>query len=160
MNKVAILVIECSGDRKYSSDFLLTIKDQCKDLPDHFEICLDIIQLLGNSQALASNVGEADALASTARGLDRKLSGNYLLEHHGRNMAILDDDRWAKLVDAVAVAVGCDMQMDADLSGSSAVFHPGQGYNIGFSRNTCATQMSMNVILPGGPYVHHFYKLD
>ena len=27
MNQVAILVTECSGDRKYSRDFLLTIKD-------------------------------------------------------------------------------------------------------------------------------------
>ena len=27
MNQVAILVTKCSGDRKYSSDFLLIIKD-------------------------------------------------------------------------------------------------------------------------------------
>ena len=66
-------------------------------------------------------------------------------------MASLDDDRWAKPVDAFSD--GCDMQMDADLSGSSTVLQPGQGYNADFSRNTCATQMSMNAILPGGPYV-------
>ena len=102
-------------------------------------------------KALANHVGEVNALASTARGLDRKLSENYLLECCGSNMASLDDDRWAKPVDYFAD--GCDMWMDADLGGSSAVFQPGQGYNTFFARNTCATQMSMNVILPGGPYV-------
>ena len=66
-------------------------------------------------------------------------------------MASLDDARWAKRVDAFVD--GCDMCMDAYLSGSSTVFRPGQGYNVGFSRNICATQMSMNAILPGGPYV-------
>ena len=66
-------------------------------------------------------------------------------------MASLDDDRWAKLVDALTN--GCDMWMDADLSGSSVVFQIGQGYNTGFARNTYATQMSMNFILLGGPYV-------
>ena len=123
MNQVAILVTECTGDRKYCRYFLLTIKDQCKDLPNHFEIFPDIIELLGNSQALTTHVGEVDALASTARGLDRQLSGNYLLERHGRNMAILDDDRWAKPVDDFAN--GCDMRMDADISGSSTVFQTG-----------------------------------
>ena len=110
---------------------MLTIKDQCKDLPNHFEICPYIIELLGNSQALTSHVGEADALASTTRGLDRSLSGNYLLERRGSNMANLDDDRWAKPVDAFAD--GCDMRMDVDISGSSNVFRPGQGYNTGFA---------------------------
>ena len=71
-------------------------------------------------KALASHVGEADALASTARGLDKQLSENYLLECRGSNMASLDDDRWAKTVDAFFD--GCDMRMDADLSGSSVVF--------------------------------------
>ena len=52
-----------------------------------------------------------------------------------------------------ACADGCDMLMDADLSGSSVVFRPDQGYNTGFARNTCATQMSMNVILLGGLHV-------
>ena len=33
------------------------------------------------------------------------------------------------------------------------MFQPGQGYNTLFARNTCATQMSMNVILRRGPYV-------
>ena len=47
-------------------------------------------------------------------------------------MASLDDDRWAKLVDAFAD--GCDMQMDVDISGSSDVFQHGQGYNTGFAR--------------------------
>ena len=107
MNQVAILVTECSGDRKYSRDFLLTIKDHCKDLPNHFENFPDIIDLLGNSQALVSHVGEADGLASTARRLDRQLSGNYLLERHGRNMSSFDDDRWAKPVDDFVD--GCDM---------------------------------------------------
>ena len=65
-------------------------------------------------------------------------------------MASLDDDRWAKPVDALTN--GCDMWMDSDLSGSSTMLQPGQGYNTIFPRNTCATQMSMNVILPGGPY--------
>ena len=102
MNQVAILVTKFSGDRKYSRDFLLTIKDQCKDLPNHFENFLDIIELLGNSLALASHVGEADGLASIARRLDRKLSGNYLLERRGSNMASLDDDKWAKPVDYFA----------------------------------------------------------
>ena len=151
MNQVAILVTKCLGDRKYSRDFLLTIKDHCKDLPNNFKNFPDIIELLGNSQELVSHVGEADGLARTARRLDRQLSGNYLLECHGRNMSSLDDDRWAKPVDDFVD--GYDMRMDADISGSSAVFQPGQGYNIGFSRNNCATQMSMNVILPGGPYV-------
>ena len=98
-----------------------------------------------------SHVGEADGLASTARRIDKQLSGNYLIECHGRNMSSLDDDRWAKPVDDFVD--GCGMQMHADLSASSAVFQPGQGYNIGFARNTCETQMSMNVIIPGGPYV-------
>ena len=79
------------------------------------------------------------------------MSGNYLLERRGSNMASLDDDRWAKPVDAFSD--GCDMRMDADLSGSSVVFRRGQGYNTGFARNTCATQMSMNAILHRGPYV-------
>ena len=47
-------------------------------------------------------------------------------------MASLDDDRWAKPVDAFAN--GCDMRMDMDLTGSSNVFQPGQGYNTGFAR--------------------------
>ena len=105
MNQVAILVIEFSGDRKYSSDFFLTIMDQCKDLPNHFEIFLDIVELLGNSQALASNVGEAYALASTTRGLDRKLSGNYLLERRGEIwivwMMIDGPSQWIILLMAV-----------------------------------------------------------
>ena len=101
----------------------MTIKDQCKDPPNHFEICPDTIELLGNSQALASHVGEADALASTTRGLERQPSGNYLLERCGRNMASLDDDRWAKSVDAFAA--GYDMGMDVGLSGSSSMFQLG-----------------------------------
>ena len=129
----------------------LTIKDQCKDLPNHFEIFPDTVELLGSFQALGSHVGEVDALVSTVRGLERQPSGNYLLERCGINMACLDDDKWAKPVDAFAD--GCDMRMDVDISGSSDVFRPGQGYNAGFSRNTCATQMSMNSILPRGPYV-------
>lgn len=151
MNQVALLVTKCSGDRKYSRDFLLTIKDQCKDLPNHFEICPETIELLGNSHALASHAGEADSLASTARGLDRQLSGNNRLERRGSNMGSLDDDRWAKPVDAFAA--GRDVRMDAGLSGSSAVLRSGQGYNNGFARNTRAAQMNLNGILPGGPYV-------
>ena len=46
MNQVVILVTKCSGDKKYSRDFLLEIKDQCKYLPNHFEFFLDIIELL------------------------------------------------------------------------------------------------------------------
>ena len=78
---------------------MLTIKDQCKDIQIHFD-CPEIIELLGNFQALASHVGEGDALTSTARVLDRKLSGSYRLEHCGINMANLDDDIWAKPRDA------------------------------------------------------------
>lgn len=146
MNQVATSVIKCSGDRKYSRDFLLTIKDQCKDLPIQFEICSDTIELLGNSQALASHVGEGDALASNARGLDRQLSGSHRLERRGSNIASLEDDRWAKPVDAFPA--GRDMRMDVGLSGSSAGFRSGQVYNTGFGRNARGAQMNMNGILP------------
>ena len=94
----------------------MTIKDQCKDIQIHFD-CPEIIELLGNFQALASHVGEGDALTSTARVLDRKPSGSYRLERHGSNMASLDDDRWAKPGDALVV--GRDIRMDVGPRGSS-----------------------------------------
>lgn len=150
VNQVAISVTKCSGDRKYSRDFLLTIKDQCKDLRIHFD-CPEIIELLRNFQALASHVGEGDALTSTARGLDRQPSGSYRLERRGSNMASLDDDRWAKPGDAPVV--GRDIRMDVGPSGSSSVFRPGQGYNTGVGRVSRGAPMNTTGILHVGPYV-------
>lgn len=150
VDQVALSVTKCSGDRKYSRDFLLTIKDQCKDIQIHFD-CPEIIDFRGNFQALASHIGEGDALTSTAKGLDRQPSGSYRLERRGSNMASLDDDRWAKPGDA-SVA-GRDIRMDVGPSGSSSGFRTGQGYNTSFGRVSRGAPMNSTGILHGGPYV-------
>ena len=47
VNQVAILVTKFPGDRKYSRDVFLTIKDQYKDIQFHFDYPYSI-ELLDN----------------------------------------------------------------------------------------------------------------
>lgn len=51
--------VNCSGDRKYSRDFLLTFREHFNDLPLQFEMCQDFGDILINRQLISSHYPES-----------------------------------------------------------------------------------------------------
>eukprot|EP01018_Ginkgo_biloba_P007512 Gb_05240 [translate_table: standard] len=135
------------GDKKYTRDFLLTFRDQLKDLPPHFEIRADIAEQVLNPQAIASHLGDREAFPNPGRPLDWQSSGGSRLERRGSNVA--DEDRWTK---SAGFLPGRELRMEVGFGGPPGGFRPGQGISPGILRNVRGSPMpSMGGILTGGP---------
>lgn len=125
--------VNCSGDRKYSRDFLLTFREHFKDLPLQFEMCQDFGDILINHQLISSHYLEGEPLTSMGRVPDYSR-----LDRRGSNVPGMDEDRWIKPMDAGSR----DPRLDIGLGGPGG-FRPGHGYNTGFGKN-------MRGAAPGG----------
>lgn len=113
-----------TGDRKYTRDFLMTYKDQNRDLPSDFEIRNDLAETL-----LAPFGSLPDAMPSPGRILDRQPSGGgQRLERRGSGIQQgVDEDRWTRqpgLVPSPGRNQPGDVRMDMGMQGG---FRPGQG---------------------------------
>ncbi|XP_057850938.2 eukaryotic translation initiation factor 4G isoform X2 [Cryptomeria japonica] len=115
-----------SGGRKYSRDFLLTLKEHFKDLPLEFENkCQEFVDILINRQLISSLYSEGEPLSSMGR-----VQEYPRIDRRGNNIPSMDEDRWFKPMDAG----GRDPRMEMGLGGPGG-FRPGQGYNTGFVKN-------------------------
>lgn len=115
-----------TGDRKYTRDFLITFRDQNRELPANFEIRHDIAELL----LLDSR---AEGLTSPARNLDRQSSGGGQRgdRRGGAAQQGADEDRWTRqpgLAPSPGRNQPGDVRMDMSMQGG---FRPGQGLQPG-----------------------------
>ncbi|CAN6461192.1 unnamed protein product [Victoria cruziana] len=125
------------GIKRYTRDFLMTISEQCKDLPAGFGIGSDIADLIINVQANASFI-DRDMYHMGGRIFDRQPSGSSRLDRRGSGN--MEDDRWNKLT-APFVTGRTDLAYGIPVTG----FRPGQGGNLGVLKNPRGQ--------PGGQYV-------
>ncbi|XP_074272849.1 eukaryotic translation initiation factor 4G-like isoform X2 [Silene latifolia] len=106
--------------KKYSRDFLLTICEQCIDLPEGFQITPDIADVL-----MGLNVNNSRDYAPSGRIVDRS-SG--VARHDRRGNGSIETDRWSKPnPHIVARDPGMDLAYGTNMMG----FRPGQGLNYG-----------------------------
>eukprot|EP00252_Welwitschia_mirabilis_P009250 TRINITY_DN2166_c0_g2_i1.p1 TRINITY_DN2166_c0_g2~~TRINITY_DN2166_c0_g2_i1.p1 ORF type:complete len:1878 (+),score=408.31 TRINITY_DN2166_c0_g2_i1:386-6019(+) len=128
------------GKKKYSRDFLLTLKEQCRQLPTQFDYRPEVMEVLVNSQCLANMPRDGEMFAN-GRMLDRQTSGG----RRANNLPGGDDDRWVKPMETFAPG----LRVDGGLSGPAGGFRPGQSYNSNFGRNMRNNPMNFGGILPG-----------
>ncbi|KAL9228806.1 hypothetical protein vseg_004346 [Gypsophila vaccaria] len=100
--------------KKYTRDFLLTISEQCTDLPEGFQISPNIVEILVHSKSNDSrghsNTGRINDRSSGAARHDRRGNGN------------MDTDKWAKPTPHISRG---DPGEQTNMIG----FRPGQGAN-------------------------------
>ncbi|KAF3793019.1 Eukaryotic translation initiation factor 4G [Nymphaea thermarum] len=125
------------GGKRYTRDFLMTISEQCKDLPAGFGIGSDIADLLINVQVNASFV-DRDAYHMGGRIFDRQPSGSSRLDRRGSGN--MEEDRWNKLT---APFVPGRTDLAYGIAGTT--FRQGPGGNLGVLKNPRGH--------PGGQYV-------
>ncbi|PKA50278.1 Eukaryotic translation initiation factor 4G [Apostasia shenzhenica] len=113
---------EYTGKKKYSRDFLLTFSEQCKHLPEGFDIGSDITDILLSVPTGISHV--IDQIPSPGRIVDRSPGAS---RGERRAAGISDDDRWTKVSSAY--------RMDHSHQVNAMNFRPGQGVNHGVLRN-------------------------
>ncbi|KAK9757730.1 hypothetical protein RND81_01G182700 [Saponaria officinalis] len=126
--------------KKYTRDFLLTISEQCTDLPEGFQITPDISEIL-----MHLNNNDSRGYSNTSRINDRS-SGP--VRHDRRGNGSMDTDRWAKPNPHIS---GRDPGMDAAYSSNMMGFRPGPGANYGAVRPRGQGPVQhAGGILPGG----------
>lgn len=101
--------------KKYTRDFLLTLSEQCTNLPAGFEIGSDIADSLMSAHVGVSHIVEREMYPSAGRGGGRS----------GRGSGMVDPDSWNKSPGAFNSRHG----------GPVGGFRPGQGGNHGVIRN-------------------------
>ncbi|KAF9623388.1 hypothetical protein IFM89_001308, partial [Coptis chinensis] len=115
--------------KKYSRDFLLTLTEQCTDLPSGFEIGSDIAEAIMSVQVGISHLVDRETYPSGGRIIDRP-SGGPRPERRG---VMLEDDKWSK--PAGPFVQGRDPRLEGGYGGPVGGFRPGQGGNHGVLRN-------------------------
>ncbi|KAL1818703.1 hypothetical protein ACET3Z_013572 [Daucus carota] len=105
-------------DRKYSRDFLLKFSEQCKDLPEGFEITSDI------AEALVLSIGNVprEMLPSPGRNDERSM-GRSRSGRRGSGMG--DDEKWNKVL---PLPSGLDMGYGNH--GNNVAFQPGGNFGV------------------------------
>ncbi|KAL8119357.1 eukaryotic translation initiation factor 4G-like isoform X2 [Apium graveolens] len=105
--------------RKYSRDFLLKFSEQCKDLPDGFEITSDI------TEALAVSIGNVprDKLHGPGRNVDRSMERS---RSGRRGSGMNDDEKWSK----VPGLLPSGLDMGYGNHGNNVVFQPRGNFGV------------------------------
>ncbi|MQL98938.1 hypothetical protein Taro_031655 [Colocasia esculenta] len=112
-----------AASRKYSRDFLLTLREQCTDLPVGFEIGSDIADALMNIQASTPHISDREPFPSSGRVIDRPT----VAIRDRRPVSNLDDDKWTK--GSGSFGPGRDIRVDV------GGFRAGQAVGHGVLRN-------------------------
>ncbi|PIA32519.1 hypothetical protein AQUCO_04400011v1 [Aquilegia coerulea] len=118
------------NSKKYSRDFLLTLSEQCTDLPAGFEIGSDIAESLMSVQVGISHRVDREIYSNTGRIADRP-SGGPRPDRRGSGM--VDEDKWNK--SPGSFISGRDPRLEGGHGGPAVGFRPGQGGNHGVLRN-------------------------
>ncbi|XP_021756436.1 eukaryotic translation initiation factor 4G-like [Chenopodium quinoa] len=113
--------------KKYSRDFLLTLSQQCTDLPKHCQITPEIADILSCFSANASHSDRDHA--TSGRNIDRP-SGSARNNRHVNGM--MDAGRWNKPVPQFS---GQDPGLDLAYGGYMMGYQSGSGLNYGVLRN-------------------------
>ncbi|XP_028102287.1 eukaryotic translation initiation factor 4G-like isoform X1 [Camellia sinensis] len=113
--------------KKYSRDFLLTLKDQCADLPAGFDIAYDMVEALMGSKASISKSVECNPPPSPG---NRPIA---MSRPDFRGAGMVDDDRWFK--SPVLFPFNQDHHVDVGQGGNTVGFRLGQGGTHGNMRN-------------------------
>ncbi|KAF8379163.1 hypothetical protein HHK36_028592 [Tetracentron sinense] len=135
-NEVAIGVM----GKKYSRDFLLTISEQCTDLPAGFDKTSDIAETLLVAKDSILHFADRESYPSSGRIVDRSTGGSRP-DRHGSGM--MDDDKRSKLPSAFAS--GWDLRQEISHGGTISGFRPGQGGNHGVLGNPRGQTPGQNV---------------
>ncbi|KAH9607472.1 hypothetical protein KSS87_019369 [Heliosperma pusillum] len=106
--------------KKYTRDFLLTICEQCTDLPEGFQITPEIADVL-----IGLNVNNSQNYATSGRIVDRSSGA---ARHDRRGNGAIDTDRWGKPNAHISAR---DPGMDFAYANNMMGFRPGQGPNYG-----------------------------
>ncbi|KAF5201308.1 Eukaryotic translation initiation factor 4g like, partial [Thalictrum thalictroides] len=117
------------NSKKYSRDFLLTLSEQCTDLPAGFEIGSDIAEALMSVQVGISHLVEREMYLNTGR-IDRP-SGGPRSDRRGSGM--VEEDKWNK--SPGSFISGRDPRLEVGHGGPVVGIRPGQGGNHGVLRN-------------------------
>ncbi|KAJ0961804.1 hypothetical protein J5N97_029632 [Dioscorea zingiberensis] len=121
---------EATGRKKYSRDFLMTLSEQCMELPAGFEIGYDIANSLMTGPVTVSYAVDREPHPSPGRSTDRSPRGPRV---DRRMVGVGDDDKWSKL--AGSSGPGHDLRLDIGHGAPAVSFRPGQGVNHGVLRN-------------------------
>ncbi|KAJ0961829.1 hypothetical protein J5N97_029657 [Dioscorea zingiberensis] len=121
---------EATGRKKYSRDFLMTLSEQCMELPAGFEIGYDIANSLMTGPVTASYAVDREPHPSPGRSIDRSPRGPRV---DRRMVGVGDDDKWSKLPGSSGP--GHDLRLDIGHGAPAVSFRPGQGVNHGVLRN-------------------------
>ncbi|KAL7164960.1 hypothetical protein ACSBR2_040787 [Camellia fascicularis] len=116
--------------KKYSRDFLLTLKDRCVDLPAGFVIAKDMVEALMGSKASISKSVERNPHPSPGRVINRPIA---MSRPDFRGAGMVDDDRWFK--SPVLFPFNQDHHVDVGQGGNTVGFRLGQGGTHGNMRN-------------------------
>uniref|UniRef100_A0A1D1YZ85 Eukaryotic translation initiation factor 4G n=1 Tax=Anthurium amnicola TaxID=1678845 RepID=A0A1D1YZ85_9ARAE len=112
-------------NRKYSRDFLLTLKELCTDLPVGFEIGSDIADALMSIPVSTPHVFDREPFLSPGRIIDRPIPTVAIRDR--RPVSNVDDDKWTKM--SGPFGPGRDLRVDI------TSFRHGQGVGHGVLRN-------------------------
>eukprot|EP01018_Ginkgo_biloba_P033520 Gb_34242 [translate_table: standard] len=150
VNQADALKAKSSESRKYTRDFLLTFRDQFRNLPEQFETRADIAELLLNPLRFANHLGETQTLPNPGRSLDRQLSGGSRAERHGGNLGNAGEDR--RIKSGGYFAPSRDMRVEVGPGGPLGGFRPGQGMNPAILRNARGAPINPFITgtIPGG----------
>ncbi|KAJ0961782.1 hypothetical protein J5N97_029610 [Dioscorea zingiberensis] len=121
---------EATGRKKYSRDFLMTLSEQCMELPAGFEIGYDIANSLMTGPVTVSYAVDREPHPSPGRSTDRSPRGPRV---DRRMVGVGDDDKWSKL--SGSSGPGHDLRLDIGHGAPAVSFRPGQGVNHGVLRN-------------------------
>ncbi|KAI7979109.1 hypothetical protein LOK49_Contig511G00004 [Camellia lanceoleosa] len=116
--------------KKYSRDFLLTLKDRCVDLPAGFDIAYDMVEALMGSKLSISKSAERNPPPSSGRVIDRPI---VVSRPDFRGAGMVNDDRWLK--SPIPFPFNQDHHVDMGQVGNTVGFRLGQGGSHGIMRN-------------------------
>ncbi|CAL5432456.1 unnamed protein product [Camellia sinensis] len=116
--------------KKYSRDFLLTLKDRCVDLPAGFDIADDTVEALTGSKLSISKSAERNPPPSSGRVNDRPI---VVSRPDFRGAGMVNDDRWLK--SPIPFPFNQDHHVDMVQVGNIVGFRLGQGGSHGIMRN-------------------------
>ncbi|GMP95621.1 hypothetical protein CsSME_00044595 [Camellia sinensis var. sinensis] len=116
--------------KKYSRDFLLTLKDRCVDLPAGFDIAYDMVEALMGSKLSISKSAERIPPPSSGRVNDRPI---VVSRPDFRGAGMVNDDRWLK--SPIPFPFNQDHHVDMGQVGNIVGFRLGQGGSHGIMRN-------------------------
>ncbi|KAI7994250.1 hypothetical protein LOK49_LG11G02259 [Camellia lanceoleosa] len=134
--------------KKYSRDFLLTLKDRCVDLPAGFDIAYDMVEALMGSKLSISKSAERNPPPSSGRVIDRPI---VVSRPDFRGAGMVNDDRWLK--SPIPFPFNQDHHVDMGQVGNTVGTHgqaPGQ-YIVGLQSGPLLPLESHGGIQRNGP---------